>query len=344
MEAVTFREFGTPEVMQWEILPDPSPGPHDVVIGVVACGVNHVDLDIREGSSRLPIRFPHILGLEPTGIIEEIGSEVEDLAPGQCVAVLHQLSCGKCRYCRAGQEELCTDTELFGVHRAGGYATRVLAPDTAIIPLPPNSDLIAASVSQTTFCTAWHALNSRAHLEAGETVLVNAAGSGVGTAAIQIAQLLGGKVIASAGRSEKLESAAKMGAIETINYQTDDLGSRVLEVTDGHGVDVVMECVGGTVISESVKAIAPNGRIVTVGAHAGEVAPIDIIRLFRQQGSLLGSVRATGAEIRHVLGLVARGVLKPVVAGSLPMSEASAAHKMVAERSVYGRIALTTVS
>jgi len=239
-----------------------------------------------------------------------------------------------------GQEESCENTQLFGVQLSGGYASHVLVPSRAIIPMPENLAFEDAAAAQTTFSTAWHALKTRANLQVGETVLVNAAGSGVGIAAVQVARLLGGRVLVSAGSDEKIRRAVESGADAGVNYKSHDLAERVLELTDGRGVDVVMESVGGDVLAKSLQAIGQNGRVVTVGAHAGEVVPVDVITLFRRQASLLGSVRATVAEIRHVLSLVGDGVFKTEIYERFSLEAAAEAHIVLAERANYGKVIL----
>jgi NADPH:quinone reductase-like Zn-dependent oxidoreductase len=229
---------------------------------------------------------------------------------------------------------------MLGVQEPGGYAELVLAPAWSLIRLPDDLAFVDAAAVQTTFSTCWHALTRRAPVEQGQWVLVNAAGSGVGTAGIQVARLLGGRVIASAGSDAKLARATVLGADAVVNYATEDLTARLLELTDGRGVDVVMESVGGDVLASSLAALAKDGRVVTVGAHAGEVVPIDVILLFRHQWSLIGSVRATADEIRHVVDLVAEGRLDPVVDSTLPLEAAADAHRLVESRKQFGKVVL----
>jgi NADPH:quinone reductase-like Zn-dependent oxidoreductase len=217
----------------------------------------------------------------------------------------------------------------------------VVAPAWALIHLPGSLSYEEAAAIQTTFSTVWHALVTRARLEEGQWVLVNAVGSGVGTAGLQVAKLLGGRVIAAAGADFKLERALESGAEAVVNYSTEDLTARVRELTGGRGVDVVMECVGGDVLRGSLEALAKDGKVVTVGGHGGEVVPVDVILLFRHQWSLIGSVRATADEIRHVVGLVADGKLRPVIHEVFPLTEAADAHRVLEERRQYGKLILT---
>jgi NADPH:quinone reductase-like Zn-dependent oxidoreductase len=340
VRAVRFHEYGPAEVLRYEDVPDPTPGPGEALLRVRACAVNHVDIDMRNGTSRLPLRLPHTLGFEIAGDVVAVGEGVSEVAAGDRVAPLYQIHCRECDWCARGEHMHCERIRMLGVQCAGGYAESVVAPAWALIPLPDSLAYETAAAIQTTFGTVWHALVTRAALEEGQWVLVNAAGSGVGTAGVQLASFLGARVIASAGADFKLERAREHGAEAVVNYATQDLAARVREVTGGRGVDVVMECVGGDVLAASLEALAKDGKVVTVGGHAGEVVPVDVILLFRNQWSLIGSVRATADEIRHVVGLVATGALSPVVHRVFPLEEAADAHRMLEERRQYGKLIL----
>lgn len=340
LKAVRFHQYGDRSVLRYEDAPDPAPGPGDAVIRVRACAVNHVDIDMRNGSSRLPLQLPHILGFEIAGDVEAVGDDAAGVSVGDRVTPLFQIHCRRCNWCRRGEHMHCESISMLGVQAPGGYAEYVAAPSWALIPLPESLTYEDAASIQTTFSTVWHALVMRAHLRDGDWVLVNAAGSGVGTAGIQVARLLGGRVIASAGAEDKLERARALGAEATVNYRTDDLAARVREITAGSGVDIVMESVGGDVLAASLNALAKDGRVVTVGAHAGEVVPVDAILLFRNQWSLIGSVRATEQEIRHVIDLVGEGRLQTVIHRTLPLAEAAEAHRILEDREQFGKVIL----
>jgi NADPH:quinone reductase-like Zn-dependent oxidoreductase len=296
---------------------------------------------MRNGTSRLPIALPHILGFEIAGDVAAVGEGVSEVKPGDRVSPLFQIHCRECEWCLCGEHQHCENVRMLGVQSPGGYAEYVAAPAWALIPLPESLSYEDAAAIQTTFSTVWHALATRARLEEGQWVLVNAAGSGVGTAGVQVAKLLGGRVIASAGSDFKLERARAYGAEAVVNYATEDFAARVRELTGGRGVDVVMESVGGDVLRGSLEALAKDGKVVTVGGHGGEVVPVDVILLFRNQWSLIGSVRATADEIKHVVGLVADGKLRPVVHEVLPLAQAADAHRVLEERRQYGKLILT---
>jgi len=340
MKAMVFEEFGDEAVLGLKEIEDPRPERGQVLIRVKSVGVNHVDLDIRSGASRLPIEFPHILGIEFAGEIVELGADVDDWAVGDRVAPTYQVACRSCRACESGMQMHCSQLRLFGVQLAGGYAELAVANARDLLRVPGSATWDQAAAIQTTYGTAWHCLVTRAALQLGETVLVSAAGSGVGTAAVQIAKMMGARVIATAGSDAKLERARQEGADLTVNYSSQDLTATVLDLTDGKGVDVAFEHVGGEVFGATLNSVATMGRITVCGGHAGEVVPLDLVDLFRTERSVLGCARATHPETREVLDLVAAGRLHPVVGHSLPLVEAPEGHRLINQRSVFGKVVL----
>ncbi len=340
MKAARFHEYGGAEVMRYDDVPDPTPGPGEVLIRMRACALNHVDIDIRDGTSRLSIDLPHTLGFEFAGEIVALGDGVDDWSEGDRVAPLSQLHCGKCRWCAKAQHQHCEQLTMFGIQISGGYAELVVAPAWTLIAVPDHVPFEHAASVQAVFGTGWHALTKRAHIAEGDWVLINAAASGVGTAAIQIARLLGGRVIASASSEEKLARARELGAEATVNYATEDLTERVREITGGHGAAVVYESVGGELLEKSIAAMDTFGQLVLVGCHAGEVVPVDFIEMFRHEWTLLGAARATEDEFRHMMTLVADGRLTPVIADTFPLSQTADAHRFMESRRHYGKIVL----
>lgn len=340
MRAVRFHEYGGVDVLCEEDVPTPEPGAGEALVRVRAAAVNHVDIDMRNGTSRLPLTLPHTLGFEIAGEVAALGPGANGVAVGDRVAPLYQIHCRECEWCLAGQHMHCERIAMLGVQSPGGYAEYVVVPAWALIPLPDGLSFEQGAAIQTTFATVWHALVERAPVREGQWVLVNAAGSGVGTAGIQVAHLLGARVIASAGSQLKLDRARELGAEATVDYRTEDLAARVRELTGGRGVDVVLESVGGDVLAGSIGALAKDGSVVTVGAHAGEVVPVDVILLFRSQWSLIGSVRATSDEIHRCIELAADGKLKPVIHASLPLAEAAEAHRILEAREQFGKVLL----
>ena len=340
MRAVRFYEYGGIDVLREDDVPTPEPGTGEALVRVRAAAVNHVDIDMRNGTSRLPLTLPHTLGFEIAGEVAALGPGADGVAVGDRVAPLYQIHCRECDWCLTGQHMHCERIAMLGVQSPGGYAEYVIVPAWALIPLPDALSFEQAAAIQTTFATVWHALVDRVPVREGQWVLVNAAGSGVGTAGVQVARLLGAHVIASAGSQFKLDRARELGAEATVDYRTEELAARVRELTGGRGVDVVLESVGGDVLAGSLGALAKDGSVVTVGAHAGEVVAVDVILLFRSQWSLVGSVRATADEIRRCVDLAADGKLTPVIHAALPLAEAAEAHRILEAREQFGKVLL----
>ena len=340
MKAVRFHEYGANEVLRYEDLEVPEPGPGEVLVRMRACGVNHFDIDVRAGISRWPLPLPHQLGVEFAGDVEAVGPDVEGLAPGDRVWPQFETPCGRCRWCQAGKQNLCDDAQMFGVQFPGGYAEYVLAPARATHVLPDGVSYKQAAAGGVIFTTAWHMLTTRGAVQPGETVVVQAAGSGVGHAAIQIAALAGARVIATAGSDSKLDRAREIGASETINYNEESITARVLELTDGWGADLYVEHVGGDRFGESLAALRKDGRLVTCGGHAGETPPIDLVELFRHEWRVLGSRIGTPAEMVTVLRLMGEGRLEADVHAAIGLAEAPEAHRILENREQTGKVLL----
>ena len=341
MNVSWFHHHGAPEVLVAETTTVPVPGPDEALVRVRATGVNHVDIDVRAGTSRVPIRFPHILGREFAGEIAGLGGPAGSLREGDRVWVSCRLPCGRCEFCITGRDNLCERGGYFGMDLPGGYAQYVAVPIRTLNPLAANVSFEQAAASQIAFGTAWHVLITRGKLRAGQSVLIQAAGSGIGSAAVQVARLAGATIIATAGSADKLERARALGADHLINYRdTPKFAEQVLALTGGRGVDVVMEHVGGEVFTESLKCACVDGTIVTVGGHGGEIVPFDIIPFFRRQLKLVGSKNASIAELRSIMALVAQGRLSPVIDSVFPLEKAAAAHARIESREFFGKVVL----
>jgi NADPH:quinone reductase-like Zn-dependent oxidoreductase len=339
MRAVRFHEFGPAEVLRHEEVPDPAPGPGEVVLRVRACGLNHLDIDCRNGVSRLPLALPHILGREIAGEVASAGPGVTGVSAGDRVLAHVAPPCGRCAFCRAGRDNLCAEGRLPGIHRPGGYAEYVAVSAVGLERLPDPLTFEAAAAVPIAFGTAWHMLITRGQLRPGEAVLIQAAGSTIGSAGIQVARLTGARVLATAGSDAKCARARALGA-ETINYETEDLVARVRDLTGGRGVDLVFEHIGGPVFTAGLACLARGGRMALCGAHAGEVVPLDLIEFFRKEVALIGAYRATSQELQAVFRLVAEGRLAPVIHACYPLREAPAAHRLIEARGHFGKVLL----
>ncbi len=340
MKAIVFDRFGGPEVLEAREMPDPAPQPGEVIIRVRACGINHLDLWVRAGLPGLEPEMPHILGNDVVGEVSELGAGVTAPAIGERVWVHPTLSCGECAACLAGDDNLCRHYDVLGRHRNGGYAERVAVPARNCLPYPGELPFEQAAAMPLVFLTAWHMLVGRAKIAAGEDSLVIGAGSGVGSAAIQVAKLHGARVIATAGSAAKLERARALGADATIDHSTQDIAAEVRALTNRKGVEVVIEHVGGRVFEAGVASLAKNGRLVTCGATIGHKVALDLNALFGRHLSLMGSWMGTRAESLAVIEQVRAGRLKPVVDTVMPLAEARSAHKRIEAREHFGKIVL----
>jgi NADPH:quinone reductase-like Zn-dependent oxidoreductase len=327
--------------MLWEEVDEPPCAADDVIIDVHACGLNHSDLDSRAGTSRWPFALPWILGAEFAGIVARVGSEVEGIALGDRVTAFQQYACGRCAACARWRPDLCERFVVFGTDRHGGYAERVSVPARAVIPLRSSDDLVVAAAAQCVVSTAWSMVTTVAAVRPGETVLVPSASGGVASAAVQAALIAGARVIASVGSPDKIAAVEALGADTIFCYRETPVGDAVAAATDGRGVDVVVDTTGGPLFGAHMAAMAPDGRLVTCGAHAGEVVPLDIIELFRKGYRILGFRVASPDEIREALGLALDGRIRVPIAGTFPLQEATAAHAFMEQRAHVGKIVLT---
>ena len=340
MKAVAIRAHGGPEAVELLDLPLPAPGAGQALVRVRAAALNHLDLWVRQGWPGLKLAFPHVLGSDVAGVVEALGPGVEGWRVGDAVVVNPSLGCGRCQRCLAGAENLCRQFAILGEHVSGGQAEALVVPARNLCAKPANLTFEEAAAVPLTFMTAWHAVAVRAALRPGETILVHAAGSGVGVAAVQIAKLLGARVIATAGSAAKLEKARALGADELIDYQTQDFLAEVKRLTGRRGVEVVFEHVGKATWEKSLLCAGVGGRVVTVGATTGYDPPTDLRQVFFRQLSILGSTMGSAAELLQVLAFVGEGRLRPVVDRVLPLAEVRAAQALLAERAQFGKIVL----
>jgi NADPH:quinone reductase-like Zn-dependent oxidoreductase len=338
MKAVRIHEHGGPEALVWEDAPEPKIEANQVLVRVRACALNHLDLWVRGGIPGMKFEMPHILGSDIAGEIVEAGGLCRRVRPGQRVLLSPGLSCRQCSHCVSGRDNFCAEYTLFGLRVPGGNAELVAAPEYAAIPIPDELGFEEAAAAPLTFLTAWHMLFGRAQLQPGEDVLVLAAGSGVGSAAIQLAKLFQCRVIATAGGPAKLELARKLGADAVIDHYRQDIAGEVKRLTDRRGVDVVVEHVGAATWPQSVQSLATGGRLVTCGATTGYEVKTDLRFLFSRQHSLLGSFMGSLGELHQVLRFVFRGQVKPVIDRVYPLRELRAAHERLERKEQFGKI------
>ena len=340
VKAVVFHEHGGIDKLRYEERPDPVVKENEVLIRVQACALNHLDLWGRMGLPGIQIPLPHISGNDICGEVKSVGKLVSKARPGDAVIVSPGLSCGMCEHCLSGRDSMCRSYKIIGYLVDGGYAELVSVPEVNLIPKPEWLKPEEAAAVPLVFMTAWHMLVTRAGVTPGEVVLVLGAGSGVGSAAIQIAKLWGARVIATAGSEDKLEHAKALGADEAINHNQQDIAEEARKLTGKRGVDIVFEHVGSATWEKSIKALAVGGRLVTCGATTGYAGQTDIRFLYSKQLSILGSYMASKGELLRVVELVRQRRLKPVVDKVYPLADAAKAQERMEKREHFGKIVL----
>ena len=339
MKAIRIHQFGGPEVLRYEDVPDPKPRNDQVLVRVRACAMNHLDLWVRKG---LPgVNLPHTPGSDAAGEIVEVGEYVTGLKPGQRVLIAPMHFCNHCAKCVAGLQNQCPEFTVLGNAVDGGDCELMAVPAVNVIPIPDNLDFNQAASVPLVFLTAWHMLVGRAGIRPGQTVLVLGANSGVGIAAIQIAKLFHARVITTAGDEQKMQKARELGADYVINHYQQKMSEEVRGITNKEGCDIVLEHVGAATWEESMKALKPAGTLVTCGATSGPQVGIELRFLFTRHLSLLGSYMGTMGELHEVLGHVFAGRLKPVVDRVFPLSDAHAAHEYMEKSQMFGKIVMT---
>ena len=326
------------ERFEYTEVPKPEPGPREVVVSIRACGLNHLDAWAAKAPRSATRKKPVIPGADIAGVISEIGKGVTAVSPGQRVMVHPSVICFRCTFCLTGRDNLCQNKTTFGGTRDGGLAEYVLAPEWNVIPLSESVSVIDAASLPIIYMTAWHMLVARAQIKPGDTVLVNAAGSGVGIAGIQIAKLFHARVIASAGSDNKLEKAKQLGADEVVNYSTQSLQQEVMRVTNNYGVDIVVDSLSGNLAEQSIESLAVGGRFVNCGCTLGNWARVNVARMLAKEASVLGSVMGTKQELIESLKLVSAGNLKAVIDKVFPLSKTREAVAYVADRKQFGKV------
>ena len=343
MRAVVIRQFGGPDVLRMEEVDAPVVSPGEVIVRVEAVTVNRsLDIDVRRDGSRRGVTLPHVLGVDPVGIVVAVADDVRTIAVGEHVAVTPTIRCGACEFCTAGREAQCLNSRQIGVHRWGGYAEFVSAPARNLISVPDDLPSVDAAVILRHAPTALNLLQSLAEVKEGETVLVMGATGGLGAAGVQVAKLLGATVIAGAGADDRVVAALENGADHGVNYRANDLASQVEELTDGRGVDVVFENISDPLVwPRAFASLAYGGRMVTAGAHGGGRVELDVRRLYGRRIRIIGGAGATRADNAEVLAAAAQGRLTATIDRVLPLHAAAEAHRLFDDRvSLVGKVVL----
>ena len=341
MKAVLFRAHGGPDKLSYEDLPTPSIGSEDVLVRVKACALNHLDIWIREGNPAYPMPLPHVLGSDVAGIVEQVGAQVDSVTVGQRVFVSPGISCWKCEQCLGGRDNMCRSYSLLGAKAHGGYAEYVKVPFRNVLPITENLSFEQAAAFPLVSVTASHMLFALAGLQHGETVLIMGAGSGVGMMAIQMAKLAGARVMTTVGSDDKIPKAVILGADAVINHTKEKVSERVKLLTEGRGVDVVIEHIGPEVWETALESLAKGGRLVTCGATTGGEVKLNLRYVFSRQLTIKGSYMGTRAELVKAAELMGQGRLISVIDRTFPLQEARAAQELMLRRQFFGKIVLT---
>ena len=343
MRAVVLRRFGAPEELKLEELDVPSPAPGEVLVKVAAVSINRgFDIGFRRGQYARGGALPMVLGADPVGTVEAIGKDVADRRIGERVAVMSTIACLACPSCRQGRVSSCEASETIGVHRAGAYADYVAVPARNLATIPDGLDFPAAMVAARHGSAAYNFLVKRGSLRAGETVLVNGASGALGGFCVQIAKMAGAMVIAAAGAADRVEAAMALGADFGIDYRAENLEARVRDLTGRRGVDLAFESSADPEIFPRVVAsLAPSGRLVSAGAHAGHHVPLDIKAVYGRRLQVIGAAGTDVSDLDWALAAAAGRKITPRLDRSFHLPDAAAAHRYVEDHRPTGKVYLT---
>lgn len=340
MKALCFHEHGAPDVLKFCDVPDPQPGPGEVVIRVKACALNHLDIWVRRGWPGLKLEMPHWGGSDVAGVVADVGPGVTGWKEGDRVVSDPGISTLEDEFTRRGEHSLSPGYRILGEHVRGGLAEYVAVPAEGLMRMPELLDFPRAAAPLLVTLTAWRMLIHRARLRAGESVLVVGAGGGVNSMATQIAKLAGARVIVVAGNPEKAARARELGADVVLDRSLGDWVKELAALTDKRGLDVVVDNVGAATLNKSMRAVARGGRIVIVGNTSGPLAEIDIRFIFSKQISLVGSTMGTHQDFRDVTAFLWEGKLKPVIDRIVPLRAGREAFEAMEKSDQFGKIVL----
>lgn len=338
IQAMALERHGGPEVLERTSIELAPPGPRQVRVKVCAVAMNHLDIWVRRGLPHLKHTYPHRLGSDIAGVVDQLGPGASHTAVGQRVIVQPGVACGVCSACLRGADNLCSHYAILGENTQGGYAEYVNVPDANLIPMPDHLDFVEAAALPLCTLTAWQAMVRKACVMPGNDVLIQAAGSGVSSIAIQIAKLVGARVIATVGSQEKVKPAHELGVDELVVGQQDDLVRVCKRFTDGRGVDVALDHVGGKMFEQVLRATAWGGKVVTVGATAGHATNIDLRQVFFRQVQILGSTMGSKGDLLAAVPLITRKKIRPVVGAVMSLWDAPKGHELLESRKVFGKV------
>lgn len=342
LKAIVIRQFGGPDVLRWEDVETPRPGPGEVLIGVHAVSVNRtLDLQVRQDGGNYGVTLPLVLGNDPSGVVAAVGPGVEATKVGDRVAIFGGVGCGRCEHCLRGHQRRCASRKMLGVQRWGGYAEYLAIPADNCVSVPEGITFAQATVVARHFPLAFGECRL-ADLKRGDWALVMGAAGGLGSCLVQVAKSLGASTIAAAGTDRRVEIGMSLGADFGVNYRRQDLEREVMRITAGHGADAVFENIGDPALwTGAFNSLAPGGRLVTVGAHGGGMVTLDVRRLYQQRLRVVSGLGADGREdLERSFQLARDGVFKVLIDRVLPLREAAAAHRLVETNEPLGKVIL----
>ena len=345
MKAVYMTEHGGTDVLQYGDMPEPEIGPNDVKVRVRAASLNRLDVYTRagvRGTRRRDFDSPHILGGDAAGKIVELGSEVRGREIGQRVVVNPRMTCNQCRWCASGEDEFCENSGMLGSSRSGSYAEYVGVPATSTVPIPGSLSFEEAATLPTVYLPSWTILVRKGELKSWETALVLSASAGVGTAGIQVAKnVIGATVITTTSTDDKAAQAAELGADHVINYSNEDIAERVREITGGRGVDVVLDHVGAEFWPAATRSLALGGRYGICGVTTGYRAELQMGAMFTRYQTVFGVFMGRKEDMRQIVEMSGRGVIRGIIHQTFPLEEAAKAHWVMESRNFFGKLVLT---
>jgi NADPH:quinone reductase-like Zn-dependent oxidoreductase len=340
VKAAYFKAHGGAEQIVYDDYRDPVAGAGEAVVRVRACALNQVDMLLLDGRFAPPEGLPHVNGCEVTGTVEGLGPGASGIATGQRVIVFPGFSCGSCEYCLRGERTVCVRYGYLGAHKDGGYAELVKVPAANLLPLPEPLTFEEGAALPLAMLTAWRAVITQARVQPGHTVLVHAAGSGVGSGAIQVARLCGARVMTTVGSDDKAELARALGAEHVVNYRTQDFVDEARTWTNKRGVDVVIEHIGGETFERSVYALTRLGTLVSIGSHDTHWGRLDLRHVYSKNLRVVGTNLGSLVELRAVIDHVVTGRLRPVIDRVFPLRDARSAVQHVLDRKNKGKVLL----
>ena len=331
---------GGPDVLERRTIDLAPTGACQVRVRVYAVAMNHMDLWVRRGGPAFKLQYPHRLGCDIAGVVDELGPGARGVAVGDRVMVQPGLSCGVCRACLSGRDNLCRSYRILGENAQGGYARHINVPDANLVKIGGGLSFPEAAALPLCTLTAWQMVFKKGQVKPGQNVVVHAAGSGVSSTAIKLCKLVGARVIATTGSPEKRERAKQIGADDVIVTSEQDYVAEVKRLTGKAGADVILDHVGGEHIEKAILAAAWGGRIVTCGATAGFAAKIDLRQIFFRQVELLGSTMGSKGDLVEALPMILDGRLRASIDRVIPLWEAQRAHEALENREVFGKVVL----